>query len=53
MKRMLVKSLLGVTVLTLAAATGLAAPEGEPRVVDPGPPPADAIILFDGKDLSQ
>jgi hypothetical protein len=25
----------------------------EPRVVDPGPPPADAIILFDGKDLSQ
>ena len=28
----------------------------EPRVVDPGPPggpPADAIVLFDGRDLSQ
>ena len=28
----------------------------EPKVVDPGPPgrpPADAIVLFDGKDLSQ
>lgn len=27
-------------------------PKEEPRVVDPGPPPADAIILFDGTDLS-
>jgi len=28
----------------------------EPRVIDPGPiggPPSDAIVLFDGKDLSQ
>ena len=25
----------------------------EPRVVDPGPPPADAIVLLDGEDLSQ
>ena len=25
----------------------------EPPVVDPGPPPADAIVLFDGKDLAQ
>jgi hypothetical protein len=28
----------------------------EPKIVDPGPPggpPADAIVLFDGKDLSQ
>ena len=28
----------------------------EPKVVDPGPvggPPSDAIVLFDGKDLSQ
>ena len=24
----------------------------EPKVVDPGPPPSDAIVLFDGKDLS-
>ena len=31
-------------------------PWPEPPVVDPGPvggPPADAIVLFDGKDLSQ
>ena len=25
----------------------------EPPVVDPGPPPADAIVLFNGQDLSQ
>src|SRR5689334_22434830 len=28
-------------------------PKEEPRVIDPGPPPSDAIVLFDGKDLSQ
>src|SRR5882672_9849490 len=28
-------------------------PTQEPRAIDPGPPPADAIVLFDGKDLSQ
>ena len=31
-------------------------PWPEPAVVDPGPvggPPSDAIVLFDGKDLSQ
>jgi hypothetical protein len=31
-------------------------PDQEPPVVDPGPvggPPADAIVLFDGKDLTQ
>src|SRR5262245_54656415 len=27
--------------------------EAEPKVIDPGPPPSDAIILFDGKDLSK
>jgi hypothetical protein len=60
MKRLLSSSLLGLTVLTFATASGPAAAEGgtqptnsEPRVVDPGPPPADAIVLFDGKDLSQ
>jgi hypothetical protein len=32
----------------------LAAPaEDEPRVMDPGPPPSDAIVLFNGTDLSQ
>ncbi len=25
----------------------------EPKVVNPGPPPADAIVLFDGTDLSK
>jgi len=28
-------------------------PKDEPRVVNPGPPPADAIVLFDGQDLNQ
>ena len=60
MNRLLSSSLLCLTALAFSAVSGLAAPEGqstppqaEPRVVDPGPPPADAIVLFDGKDLSQ
>jgi hypothetical protein len=28
-------------------------PKDEPKTIDPGPPPSDAIVLFDGKDLSQ
>jgi hypothetical protein len=28
-------------------------PTVEPRIINPGPPPSDAIVLFDGKDLSQ
>jgi len=28
-------------------------PKEEPKIIDAGPPPADAIVLFDGKDLSQ
>ncbi|MBU6398962.1 MAG: DUF1080 domain-containing protein, partial [Verrucomicrobia bacterium] len=31
----------------------LAAADQEPPVIDPGPPPSDAIVLFDGKDLAQ
>ncbi len=27
--------------------------EPEPKVIDSGPPPSDAIVLFDGKDLSK
>jgi hypothetical protein len=27
--------------------------EPEPKLIDPGPPPADAIVLFDGKGLSK
>src|SRR4051812_8208058 len=42
--------------VTLSAACTFAAEspkEAEPKVIDPGPPPSDAIVLFDGKDLSQ
>jgi hypothetical protein len=49
--------------LAVVAAVCVAAPDNRPRpkVVDPGepkpgemaPPPADAIVLFDGKDLSK
>jgi len=28
-------------------------PKNEPRIIDPGPPPSDAIVLFEGKDLSK
>jgi hypothetical protein len=39
---------------TFAAEQGeIPPPKEEPRVIDPGPPPSDAIVLFDGKDLSQ
>jgi hypothetical protein len=38
----------------LSAAAALAAgSDKEPRVIDAGPPPSDAIVLFDGKDLSK
>src|SRR5438067_2330648 len=30
-----------------------AADQPEPKIIDPGPPPSDALVLFDGKDLSQ
>ncbi|MHB8521832.1 MAG: 3-keto-disaccharide hydrolase [Limisphaerales bacterium] len=36
-----------------ALAFNLLAAEQEPRVIDAGPPPSDAVVLFDGKDLSQ
>src|SRR5882672_832899 len=35
------------------SAGEIPAPKKEPRVIEPGPPPSDAIVLFDGKDLSQ
>ena len=59
MNRSIFRTLLCLAALTLTAATCSAAPgsdtpppTGEPRVMDPGPPPSDAIVLFDGKDLS-
>ncbi len=27
--------------------------EREPQVINPGPPPSDAVVLFDGKDLAK
>jgi hypothetical protein len=60
MNTCLLRSLLCLTSLTFAAVADLAAQEGEiqppkdePRVIEPGPPPSDAIVLFDGEDLSQ
>jgi hypothetical protein len=49
-ERALLKSLLALPVVALALACRA---EEEPRVVNPGPPPADAIVLFDGTDLSR
>ena len=38
--------------LVALGTRALAADPPEPKVVDPGPPPADALVLFDGKDLA-
>jgi hypothetical protein len=45
----LLKSLVALPVLSLALVSRA---EEEPHVINPGPPPADAIVLFDGTDLS-
>ena len=37
----------------LIAALAHGAEDKEPKVIDSGPPPSDAIVLFDGKDLSK
>ena len=50
LKTALLKSLVVLPIIGLALA-GRA--EEEPHVINPGPPPADAIVLFDGTDLSQ
>ena len=43
--------------ISFTAITSLLAeippPKDEPKVINPGPPPSDAIILFDGKNLSK
>lgn len=48
-----------ILLLVASVASTLALPaaenktEVEPKVINPGPPPSDSIVLFDGKDLSQ
>jgi len=39
--------------ISLFVQSSFAGDPGEPKVIDPGPPPADAIVLFDGTDLSK
>lgn len=49
-------SLVAIVVTTRAAEFKPGIQWSEPRIVDPGPvggPPSDAIVLFDGTDLSQ
>src|SRR6266446_3104953 len=60
MKTTILRFFFTITVLTMAGQSSFAADEGEvpppktePRVIEAGPPPSDAIILFDGTDLSQ
>src|SRR2546423_142442 len=54
------KTLTCITALAAVVSTGLTAdddeipaPNDEPRVINAGPPLSDAIVLFNGKDLSQ
>lgn len=60
MKRLARPILCCIVAVTFTAGSALPADEGEipppkdePRIMEPGPPPSDAIVLFDGKDLSQ
>jgi hypothetical protein len=41
------------SLLFVAWAPAMALHSAEPKAIQPGPPPSDAIILFDGKDLTQ
>jgi hypothetical protein len=62
-RRRIVAAMIGGTALAVSLTLVLTAgefisgiPWPEPKVVDPGPvggPPSDAIVLFDGQDLSQ
>jgi hypothetical protein len=47
------QSALLVLVLLIVNAAAAAEAGKEPEIIDPGPPPSDAIVLFDGKDMSQ
>ena len=43
----------GLTAAPAADDGEIPPPKDEPRVIEPGPPPSDAIVLFDGRDLSR
>jgi hypothetical protein len=45
--------LVAASLLLLSPVPADAAQGAEPKMVPPGPPPADAIVLFDGTDLSK
>ncbi|MGI8967140.1 MAG: hypothetical protein ACR2H1_13780, partial [Limisphaerales bacterium] len=45
--------ILGISLTPSCFAEEPPEPTVEPKHIDPGPPPSDAIILFDGKDLSR
>ncbi len=58
------RALVSILLTALAASIAIASfsvmqikpPANEPKIINPGPPggpPSDAIVLFDGKDLSQ
>jgi hypothetical protein len=51
----LAMAILGCVVLSYHAATQIPEPKVEPKIIDPGDAthaPSDAVVLFDGKDLS-
>ncbi|MDQ6630824.1 MAG: DUF1080 domain-containing protein [Verrucomicrobiota bacterium] len=45
--------ILGISFTPSCFAEELPEPTVEPKHINPGPPPSDAIILFNGKDLSR
>lgn len=51
---LLLRAVFFATCLASAScAAEIAEPTVEPKVINSGPPPSDAIVLFDGKDLSK
>ncbi len=55
-KTFLTKLLAACVLSTISAAFAdgeIPAPKEEPKIINPGPPPSDATVLFDGKDLSK
>jgi hypothetical protein len=43
----------GAMAVLAADEGGVPPPRDEPRIIEPGPPPSDAVVLFNGKDLAQ